>query len=157
MIITGHQPQSVPRKVKITCCVCNLEQQFLKASASENTDKRMWSVCNIVACTNNSCHQHFHCVQVHSSNYIFQMPQFEGMTCFEIAHHKSTVGLWVSNPKFKYMQRGSHDTWKKDKKRAYLVMTSLPIYIQLWQKYWSVKKRKRVDKDNDNNNDSEDK
>ena len=25
MIIAGHQPQSVPRKVKITCCVCNLE------------------------------------------------------------------------------------------------------------------------------------
>ena len=25
MIIAGHQPQSVPRKVKITCCVYNLE------------------------------------------------------------------------------------------------------------------------------------
>ena len=84
------------------------------------------------------------------------MQQFEGVTCFESAHHKSTVGLWVSNPKFKYMQHGSCDTWKKDKKRTYLVMTSLPIYIQLWQKYWSVKKRKRVDKDNDINNDSED-
>jgi hypothetical protein len=84
------------------------------------------------------------------------MQQFEGVTCFEIAHHKSTVGLWVSNPKFKYMQCGSCDTRKKDKKRAYLVITSLPIYIQLWQKYWSVKKRKRVDKDNDINNDSED-
>ena len=84
------------------------------------------------------------------------MQQFEGVTCFEIAHHKSTVGLWVSNPKFKYVQHASGDTWKKDKKRAYLVMTSHPIYIQLQQKYWSVKKRKRVDKDNDINNDSED-
>jgi len=25
MIIAGHQPQSIPRKVKIMCCVCNLE------------------------------------------------------------------------------------------------------------------------------------
>ncbi len=39
MIIDGHHPQSVPRKVKITCCVCNLERQFLKASSSENMDK----------------------------------------------------------------------------------------------------------------------
>ncbi len=84
------------------------------------------------------------------------MPQFEGMTCFEIAHHKSTVGLWVSNPKFKYKQSGTRDTRKKDEKHAYLMMTSHPIYIQLRQKYWSAKKRKRVDKDNDNNNDSED-
>ncbi len=25
MIIAGHQPQSIPREVKITCRVCNLE------------------------------------------------------------------------------------------------------------------------------------
>ena len=25
MIIAGHQPQSIPRKVKLMCCVCNLE------------------------------------------------------------------------------------------------------------------------------------
>ena len=86
------------------------------------------------------------------------MPQFEGMTCFEIAHHKSTVGLWVSNPKFKYKQRGTHDTQKKDKKHAYSVSTSHPIYIQLRKKYGlNEKKRKIGDKDSDNNNDSEDK
>ena len=45
---------------------------------------------------------------------------------------------------------------EEGQKAAYLVMTSHPIYIQLRQKYWSVKKRKRVDKDNDINNDSED-
>ena len=28
MMIAGHQPQSIPRKVKIMCCVCNLERQF---------------------------------------------------------------------------------------------------------------------------------
>ena len=117
----------------------------------------MWSVCDIVACTNNSCHQHFHCVKDHSSNYIFQMPQFEGMTCFEIAHHKSTVGLWVSHPKFKYKQSGTRDTRKKDEKRAYSVSTFHPIYIQLWKKYGlNEKMRKRGDKDSDNNNDSED-
>ena len=85
------------------------------------------------------------------------MQQFEGVTCFEIAHHKSTVGLWVSNPKFKYMQHGSRDTWKKDKKRAYSVSTSHPIYIQLRKKYGlNEKKRKRGDEDSDNIYDRED-
>ena len=136
MIIVGHQPQSVPRKVKIMCCVCNLERQFCKSSALDNADdsprgKGAWSICNIVVCTNESCHQHFHCVQVNSNNYIFQMPQFEGMTCFEIAHHKSTVGLWTSNLNFKYKQRGVHDTRKKNEKRAYSVMTLHHIYTLL--------------------------
>jgi hypothetical protein len=106
LIIAGHQPQSIPRKVKIMCCVCNLEQQFCKALVSDDTfnspeEKGTWSIRNIVACTNISCCQHFHCAPVNSNNYIFQMKQFNGMTCFEIAHHKSTEGLWSSNPNFK--------------------------------------------------------
>ena len=136
MIIAGHQLQSVPRKVKIMCCVCNLKRQFHRLSALDNADnsprgKGTWSIHNIIACTNKSCHQHFHCVQVNSNNYIFQMPQFKGMTCFEIAHHKSTVGLWTSNLNFKYKQRGAHDMRKKNEKHAYSVMTSHPIYIHL--------------------------
>jgi hypothetical protein len=59
MIIAGHKPQSIPRKVKIMCCVCNLEQQFCKASTSDNSnnnpeEKGTWSVRNIVAWTNKS-------------------------------------------------------------------------------------------------------
>ena len=72
MMIAGHQPQSIPRKVKIMCCVCNLERQFRKSSSRENTnnskEKGTWSVRNIVSCSNESCHQHFHCVKVNSSN-----------------------------------------------------------------------------------------
>ena len=68
------------------------------------------------------------------------------MTCFEIAHHKSTVVLWTSNLNFKYKQRGVHDTRKKNEKRAYSVMTSHPIYIHLQCKYGlDLKKRKRVE------------
>ena len=133
------------------CCVCNLEKQFCKLSALDNADdsprgKGAWSVCNNIACSNKSCHQHFHCVQVNSNNYIFQMPQFEGMTCFEIAQHESTAGLWISNPNFKYKQCGAKDTRKKNEKRAYSVMTSHPMYIHLQRKYsLDLKKRKRVE------------
>jgi hypothetical protein len=150
-IIAGHQPQSIPRKVKIMCCVCNLERQFRKASASDDTvnspeEKGTWSVRNIVAYTNVSCRQHFHCVPVNSNNYIFQMKQFNGMTCFKIAHYKSTEGLWSSNPNFKYKQRGAQDTRKKDEKRTYFVMTSHPIYLRLRREYGLDTKKRRRDK-----------
>ena len=150
MIIAG-QLQSVPRKVKIMCCVCNLKRQFCKLSALDDADNSprgngAWSICNIVACSNESCHQPFYCVHVKRNNYIFQMPQFEGMTCFEIAHHKSTVGLWTSIPNYKYKQRGARDMRKKNEKHAYSVMTSHPIYIHLRHKYGlDLKKRKRVE------------
>ena len=103
----------------------------------------------------------FHCVQVQSSNYIFELPQFEGLTCFEIAHHKSTNGLWSSNPNFKYKQRGVRDTRKNDEKRAYSVMTLHLIYLRLRRKYGlESKKRKRdgplVDNDDEEEDDDED-
>mgnify|MGYP006161781339 CR=1 FL=1 len=66
------------------------------------------------------------------------------MTCFKIAHHKNTDGLWSSNPNFKYKQRCAQDTRKKTEKRAYSLMTSHPIYIRLRRRYGlDLKKRKR--------------
>jgi hypothetical protein len=56
------------------------------------------------------------------------MPHFEGMPCFEIAHHHSTEGMMVLNPKYKYKQRGEKDTRRKDEKRASSVSTSHPIH-----------------------------
>ena len=63
MIIAGHQPQSIPSKVKLMYYVCNLEQQCCKALANKDTvnrseEKGTWSIRNIVACTNESCCQH---------------------------------------------------------------------------------------------------
>ncbi len=66
------------------------------------------------------------------------------MTCFEIAHHKNTDGLWSSNPSFKYKKHGAKDTRKKTEKLDYSVMTLHPIYIRLRRKYGlDLKKRKR--------------
>jgi len=125
MIAVGHQPESIPPKVKIMCCVCQLELQFQNSSLSNkredgSSDKGAFSTRNIAACTNDSCRQHFHCIRVQSTNYMFELPQFEGMAYFEIAHHKSTVVLWSSNPNFKYKEHGAQDVRKKNKKHAYL-------------------------------------
>ena len=78
------------------------------------------------------------------------------MTCFEIAHHKSTDGLWSSNPNFKYKQCGAQDTRKKTEKRAYSVMTLHPIYIRLQWKYGlDLKKRKREGERDEESSDDE--
>ena len=78
------------------------------------------------------------------------------MTCFEIAHHKNTDGLWSSNPNFKCKQRGAKDTRKKTEKRAYSVMTSHPIYNRLPRKYGlDLKKRKREEEREEESSDGE--
>ena len=69
------------------------------------------------------------------------------MTCFEIAHHPKTGGLWVSNPKFKYESRGEKETRNNDEKRAYSMLTSHPIYQTLRLKHGlQLKKRKKATK-----------
>ena len=79
------------------------------------------------------------------------------MTCFEIAHNKSTVGLWSSNPNFKYKESGAQDTRKKNEKHAYSVRTSHPIYITLRCKYgFDVKKRKRLQEESKIDDESND-
>jgi len=39
---------------------------------------------------------HHICVQ--SDNFIFKHPEFEGLTCFQSAHHPLAEGLWTFNP-----------------------------------------------------------
>ena len=54
------------------------------------------------------------------------------------------MGLWVSNPKFKYKRRGEKETRKNDEKRAYSVSTSRPIYQTLRHQHGlAYKKRKK--------------
>ena len=65
---------------------------------------------------------------------IFQMPLFENMSCFEIAHHPKTSNLWISNPNYKQKPVGV-DTRLKHEKRSYAVSTSHPIYVKLRKEY----------------------
>ena len=120
----------------------NLNGTFLhknKNTVNRSEEKGTWSANHIVAYSNESCHQHYHYVPINSNNYIFQVPQFKGMTCFKIAHHKSTDGLWSSNPNFKYS-----------------VMSLHPIYIRLQCKYGlDLKKRKREEEREEESSDGE--
>jgi hypothetical protein len=66
------------------------------------------------------------------------------MTCFEIAHHPRTSDLWASSPNFKYKPDG-RDTRLSNEKKAYVMCTSHPLYVQLRREYGlDVKSRKNI-------------
>jgi hypothetical protein len=48
---------------------------------------------HIMGWTNGTCSFHAHLVKLMWDRYIFQIPVFEGMMCFEIAHHPQASGL----------------------------------------------------------------
>eukprot|EP00956_Cyclotella_meneghiniana_P008474 scaffold11429_cov48-Cyclotella_meneghiniana.AAC.4 len=142
---------------KISCCVCNLEKQFRRSAnkiekeknSEENQNENgeialfheYYRRKNIVGCSHEQCSLHFHSVPLNSDRFIFQMDNFRGLTCYQIAHHRSTVGLWKANPDFQYKQSSRtvssrrDDTRRCREKRSYSVSTSHPVYIQLRTAY----------------------
>ena len=95
-----------------------------------NWKESFWATHNGIGCSNEKCNLHAHLTAVKSDHFFFTLPQFSGMTCFEIAHNLSTTDLWASNAKFKYKQHGTRDERKPNERRAYSVITSHPIYLK---------------------------
>ena len=98
---------------------------------------------NIVGCRHPNCSLHAHAVNMSSDWFIFQILMFDGMTCFEIAHHPKTSNLWVSNPKFKIKPEGI-DTRQCNEKKAYSVCMSHLLYVQLRREYGLELKSRRM-------------
>ncbi len=69
-----------------------------------------------IGCNEEGCMMHCHSVKIKNYNAISKMPQFQDMSCFEIAHHPSAAGMWISNPEYNCNQRGEKDTIKMDEK-----------------------------------------
>jgi hypothetical protein len=138
MIASGHVMTTPQRAGQMGCCVCQLEKQFVLASkkgtGQNDTDHSYYSFWNIVACSKEGCNLHAHSVRGGCDRLIFQMPLFENMSCFEIAHHPETSNLWISNPNFKQKPVG-FDTTLKHEKRSYAVSTSHPIHVKLRKEY----------------------
>ena len=158
MLESGHDLAAAPKRGRIHCCVCNLEKQFRMAANRRGLGEKMktsYSMANIVGCAKDGCSLHAHSVPVCTEGqFIFNRPEFYQMTCFQIAHHESTKGLWLSNPKFRYKPEG-RDTRKSDEKKAFAVLTSHPLYIQLRSKYGLNSKKRKVVAMDENENDSD--
>ena len=137
MMMAGHDMIAGTRRGRIHCCVCNLEKQYCLAVNKTVTEKwkTSYPTSNIVGCAKDGCTLHAHSVQVLSDRFIFQDKDFQHLTCFQIAHHPKTSDLWASNPSFRYKPVGRY-TRRPNKKKAYAVMTSHPLYIDLRKKIW---------------------
>jgi hypothetical protein len=102
---TPHQPLEVSNNKRNYCKICSLENDFramwfMKGSKGNGgfrtqKDLRYCAACKIYA----------HDIKRNSSNdlLIFDIPQFHGLSCFEIAHHELCNGLFnISKGKKKY-------------------------------------------------------
>jgi hypothetical protein len=149
-MMAGHNMIAAESKRgRLFCCVCNLEKQFRLSANSRNSEKwkTYYSTSNIVGCANKGCTLHAHSVKVQSDGFIFQDIAFENLTCFQIAHHPKTAGLWASNKSFRYKPAGV-DNRRPHEKKAYTVMTTHPLYISLRKKYGLNLKRRKPAEDN---------
>ena len=62
--------------------------------------------------------------------------------------------MWTSNPSFHYKPVGK-DTRKPNEKKAYTVMTSHPLYIELRKKYGLELKKRKIAEESVSSNDEE--
>jgi hypothetical protein len=170
---SDHKASVAERATRVRCCVCRVEegnQNILKKTADgrqqmknvlgissafrvkKSSYTRKW----IASCSSEGCTLYAHCIVVKSDNVIFWFPEFHGLSCFDIAHHPLTAGLWTSNPNHKTMLgqtqararndmesdvehsgKSDDDNGNERKKlpRAYNVNTSHPLYIRLRNEY----------------------
>ena len=84
----NHVPININGK-RPRCCVCQLEIGLCE-DIDEKGLRKSVAVCSCGGCVI-SAHT---CKQNHGNRKIFALPQFENMTCFQIAHHPRTEGLW---------------------------------------------------------------
>ena len=113
---------------------------------------------HVVACTHGSCSLHVYSVCINSDKFIFSLPQFKALSCFELTNNYNTAGLLISNPNFECKM--ARKKWKgpTDKPRGrktaqksnlrpvnspvYSVSTSHPIYLLLYEEHGLDKKGK---------------
>jgi hypothetical protein len=74
----------------------------------DNTIGQKGLTTNVVRCA--ACGLHAHNVFLPKSNRkIHQLPQFDGLTCFEIAHSEPAKGMWSTNNDGKIKNSVAHN------------------------------------------------
>jgi len=97
------------------------------------SSKGLYSVQNLVGCSNESCTLHAHSICVASNNFIFRHPKLIGLTCFKIAHHPNAEDLWKSNSKFYYTSQNDQSRGRCQVIDS--VRTDHSLYYYLHHKY----------------------
>ena len=129
-IAGGHKPERTSSKT--ICAVCKLDWNIVRKKlgkeppqAGLTRDVARCQACGITA----------HALPCTTQRTIHSLAEFEGLTCFEIAHTSKGFGIWVR----------SDDDVLPDaagKKRSYSLKTAHPTYLELAAKIGAVPKRR---------------
>ncbi len=153
---TSHTPKQVPPGSRVNCCVCSLEEGIQKpfrksyegkemlktvmnVSSIEEIQSAVWKRSCVAYCSDESCTLYAHYIDVSStsSSFIFQQPEFKGLTCFQIAHHNMSNGLWACNTDHRLVINANEDEDlpKKKRPRAWRLQTSHALFSKIRQLY----------------------
>ncbi len=154
-LLSDHQPSNTEKGTRVRCCICRIEDGIhnLLKKTSEGR-KQLEDVLGVASafhmqrgsyirkwialCASDKCTLYAHCIPLKSDNLIFHLEQFQGLTCFEIAHHPDTKGLWMCNLNHKkYLTQLGHQTnyTRETIPWADKVQTSHPLYVKLREAY----------------------
>ena len=99
---SGHRPVEISRKVCGYCCVCRIEDNIIQRYEQKNNADWRYNVgplsraqMNMCQCSVPSCT--LVCQVIKSScnkQMIFELPQFQELSCFEIGHRLQEDGMF---------------------------------------------------------------
>jgi len=117
----GHTPQPANQKLRLTCCICKIEEnwqnardELMKVCKGSNATAR--NQFHMTTCKDTRCHIVAHNLRPPNAHrQIFHLPAFDGMSCFEIAHSPEMQGFFIHGNKTrqKYSIRRTHPIYKK--------------------------------------------
>ena len=105
-----HRPVNMERPWPQRCLVCKLELGINRMVGEEGLTH------GVSQCSNKNCRIWCHtAIQQKKERYVHRLPEFDNLTCFEIAHSNSAIGLWNIRPEAKHPTRinFSHDVYRK--------------------------------------------
>ena len=73
-----------------------------------------------IACSHDDCSLYAHSICIESDKFIFSLLQLKSLSCFKIAHHETTAGMWIPNPEFDNKcprRNGMEELCPQDKRR----------------------------------------
>ena len=125
LIQSGHRPIEISRNVRRYCCVCRIEDNIVRRCELKN--KTDWTYdlgpssraqMNMCQCSFPNCTLVCHVVKSsRNKRMIFNLPQFEGLNCFEIGHRLQEDGMFTCKADAGSRQNmgvhTSHPVWQK--------------------------------------------
>ncbi len=102
VVTDKHCPKPVSKSTNtcIQCVVCSLERSVQKIVEFKQLTHCDQSSNHMLTCINPNCdiiaHSH---VSSTNKGLVFKIPQFVGLSCFNIAHHELSMGLFSTTSK----------------------------------------------------------